>query len=87
MLFHEVLPSDAFDYGESRVDYEWFFFLFSSNKSLADSLDECVDAKDPNFNKVGSTNCLRFFFKLNYLFLFCGSSPSITKSTKDLRID
>ncbi|CAH3019970.1 unnamed protein product [Porites evermanni] len=24
----------------------------NSNKSLADSLDECVDAKDPNFNKI-----------------------------------
>jgi len=24
----------------------------SSNKSLADSLDECVDLKDPNFNKI-----------------------------------
>lgn len=57
-----VLPSDAFDYGESRFDYQWSFFLFSSNKSLADSLDECVDAKDPNFNKVGSTNCSVFFF-------------------------
>ena len=28
------------------------FLHFSSNKSLADSLEDCVDPNDPNFNKV-----------------------------------
>lgn len=35
----------------------FFICYFSSNKSLADSLDECVDPQDPNFNKV--PNCKR----------------------------
>ena len=28
VLFHEVLPSDDFDYGESRVHSQWSFFSF-----------------------------------------------------------
>ena len=34
--------------------FQFYIFIcyFSSNKSLADSLDECVDPQDPNFNKV-----------------------------------
>ena len=34
--------------------FQFYLFIcyFSSNKSLADSLDECVDPQDPNFNKV-----------------------------------
>ena len=46
----------------------FFFYLFidyfSSNKSLADSLDECVDPRDPNFNKVPNFN-LSFIFVIH----------------------
>ena len=49
--------------------FHYFSFLFSTNKSLADSLDECVDPKDPNFNKVptGSNTTLSL---LSYLQCF-----------------
>ena len=47
---------------------QWFFHHnFSSNKSLADSLDECVDPQDPNFNKVPSLKRICMMLRKNIL--------------------
>lgn len=49
--------------------FQFYIFIcyFSSNKSLADSLDECVDPQDPNFNKV--PNVKHVISKVQVIFL------------------
>ena len=48
-------------------------YYFSSNKSLADSLDECVDPQDPNFNKVSNFKRVTIFLLFLLFMLACNS--------------